>query len=281
MTYYLNFYLDESGNAISDFFVVGGFYLNDSDYSNIQIHESKIKSNILKTEKSIREYRNTVETDLKPYDSKKEVKWNSLSLSNKKALSSKIRFNNQTNIAMVSSLKNWDSKYGKEIKIEAIYNMMVKNLIERTIKSLSSQKVINNKDILNIKVYIDQRKTMIKTKNKQQKLEALEGYIKTEFYWNLHFKDIQIKVVQFESNSHPLIRYADYFVGSIASMCHFLNHSNKSWYQQADVVFEQIHKKVPCICSQTIINQSSVVKKLINLCNQNNQIRESKTNNAF
>ncbi|WP_258176370.1 hypothetical protein [Mycoplasma mycoides] len=64
-------------------------------------------------------------------------------------------------------------------------------------------------------------------------------------------------------------------------MCHFLNHSNKSWYEQADVIFEQIHKKVPCICSQTIINQSSVVKKLINLCKELNQIRESKTNNAF
>nr|VZK64900.1 hypothetical protein MF5292_00042 [Mycoplasma feriruminatoris] len=84
MTYYLNFYLDESGNAISDFFVVGGFYLNDSEYQNIQISESKIKSNILKTEKSIRDYRNNFEKDLKAYDLKKEVKWNNLSLSNKK-----------------------------------------------------------------------------------------------------------------------------------------------------------------------------------------------------
>ncbi|WP_434333586.1 DUF3800 domain-containing protein [Mycoplasma capricolum subsp. capricolum] len=277
MTYYLNFYLDESGNAISDFFVVGGFYLNDSDYQNIQVYESKIKSNILKTEKSIRNYRNNFETDLKPYELKKEVKWNNLSLNNKKALSSKIRFNNQTNISMISSLKDWQSKYSKQINLEAIYNMMVKNLIERTIKSLSIKKIIKNKDILNIKVYIDQRRISVKNKNnKQQKFEALEGYLKTYFYWNLHFKDIQIKVVQFESISHPLIRYADYLVGSIASMCNFLNNSDKSWYENADLIFEQMHKKVPCTCSQTIVKQSKIIEQIISLCQKHNHIRESK-----
>ncbi|WFQ92280.1 DUF3800 domain-containing protein [Mycoplasma feriruminatoris] len=280
MTYYLNFYLDESGNAISDFFVVGGFYLNDSEYQNIQISESKIKSNILKTEKSIRDYRNNFEKDLKAYDLKKEVKWNNLSLSNKKALSSKIRFNNQTNVAMISSLKNWNSKHSKEINLDAIYNMMVKNLIERTIKSISSKSVIKNQDILNIKVYIDQRKTMIKT-NKRQKLETLEGYLKTSFFWELNFKEILVKVIQLESTSYPLIRYADYFVGSVASMCNFLNHSTRSWYQEADVVFEQMHKKVPCICNQAIIKQSNVIEQLVSFCQNHNHVREQKTNNVF
>nr|VZR99382.1 hypothetical protein MF5582_00043 [Mycoplasma feriruminatoris] len=253
MTYYLNFYLDESGNAISDFFVVGGFYLNDSEYQNIQISESKIKSNILKTEKSIRDYRNNFEKDLKAYDLKKEVKWNNLSLSNKKALSSKIRFNNQTNVAMISSLKNWNSKHSKEINLDAIYNMMVKNLIERTIKSISSKSVIKNQDILNIKVYIDQRKTMIKT-NKRQKLETLEGYLKTSFFWELNFKEILVKVIQLESTSYPLIRYADYFVGSVASMCNFLNHSTRSWYQEADVVFEKCIKKYLAFVTKQLLN---------------------------
>jgi len=54
---YINFYLDESGNKMSEFFVVGGFYIITDNYSKIQKIESKIKSNILKTEMGIKKFR--------------------------------------------------------------------------------------------------------------------------------------------------------------------------------------------------------------------------------
>ncbi|SYV96155.1 Uncharacterised protein, partial [Mycoplasma putrefaciens] len=83
MRRYIHFFIDESGNAKSDFFVVGGFYLQSDDPSEIESAKYKIASNITKTEKSIKKYRFLNEKDLINYYSRnntsshndKEVKW--------------------------------------------------------------------------------------------------------------------------------------------------------------------------------------------------------------
>jgi wobble nucleotide-excising tRNase len=63
----IQFYLDESGNTLSDFFVVGGFYIVSDDINNIRGIESKIKANILHIEKAIKEFRKNNEESLEQY----------------------------------------------------------------------------------------------------------------------------------------------------------------------------------------------------------------------
>ncbi|AGR42154.1 DUF3800 domain-containing protein [Spiroplasma diminutum] len=273
MAKYINFYLDESGNNLSEFFVVGGFYIINDDYSNIQRIESKIRSNILKTEKNIKEFRMNEEKELEQYilidnpKNHKEVKWNNLSLQNKSFLFENIRNLTQKNISITCNLKNWKSKNNRAINLNAIYNMMSYYLVDRT---LNYSNFSFDEEII-IKIFVDQRKSVPKVlepneEKKGSKLESLESYIITQMYWNSQFTNISIKVKQYESNANPLIRYSDYYVGLISSMCRFLNNSKKPWDNDIDKMFELMHKKISCSCHYTIKEQCQTISKLCLKC---------------
>jgi len=107
--------------------------------------------------------------------------------------------------------------------------MMAYYLVERTLKRSN----IHGNDEIIIKIFIDQRKAIPKVMEndgrvvKRSKLEGLESYIETQLYTKAEFKNFRVNVTQLESKSNSLIRYSDYYVGLISSMCRFLNHSAK------------------------------------------------------
>lgn len=278
MKKYINFYIDESGYNLSDFFILGGFYIMDDNYSNIQIAENKIQANILRTEKSIKEFRKNKEKHLDQYilddnsKSQKEVKWYGLSFQNKSYLVQNLKDLTQKNISIVCNLKKWKVKNNREINLDAIYNMMLYFLIDRTLNN--SKFGIN--DEIAIKVFIDQRRVVPKilgqnqeiknNNNNNNKLDSLEAYLSTQMYVHSQFTNLRIKVKQFESKSNPLIRYSDYYAGLISSMCRFINKTSKPWDEGVDTLFELIHKKIICSCHYTIKNQCKIITILCFKC---------------
>jgi hypothetical protein len=269
----IQFYLDESGNTLSDFFVVGGFYIVSDDINNIRGIESKIKANILHIEKAIKEFRKNNEESLEQYiplDNSKnhrEVKWNNLTWKNKLFLSRKIKNNHQNNVSIICNLKKLVSKNNKSINLDAIYNMMTYYLVDRTVRTLG---IGCDKEVI-IKISVDQRKSIPKIPGlvwtgANVKLEGLENYIKTQIYLNSPFTNVNINVKQFESKSNPLIRYADYYVGLISSMCRFLNNSSNIWDKDINVLFKMVHQKIPCTCHYTIKDQCEIITKVCAEC---------------
>lgn len=266
----LNFYLDESGNNRSEFFTVGGFYVLSDNNENIQQIENKTKSNILKIEKSIKKFRQDIEPDLEQFIINKEkknhteVKWNRLSSENKKFLISQIRNVGQKNININCNLVNWVSSRKQKINLDAIYNMMVLYLIERTLHQLK----INSKDSVNLKLYIDQRKVSPKINERSQKLESLEGYLLTSLIINYKFDNLSVRVIQLDSSKSPSIRYADYTAGLINSMCRFLKGSKLLWDKNIDTLYNQFHTKIDCSCRSTIKNQCQYISELCTRCSK-------------
>ncbi|PPE04451.1 hypothetical protein EELLY_v1c01260 [Entomoplasma ellychniae] len=270
MKKYISFYLDESGSPSSTFFTVGGFFVYSTVYSTINSIKLKIKSNILKTEKSIKEFRKDVEIFKDQFlignDDviHKEVKWSRLTTDNKEFLLHNLKNFGQQSISITSNLKKWISRDGKKANIDLVYNIMVSYLIEIALISL---RVDNNEDI-DIKVFIDQRKlTPNIKKQKDLKLESLEGYISTTWFKEQKFVNSKIKIVQLDSYTNPTIRYSDYYAGLINSMCRFLsiNHS-KEWDNKIDQMFEKAHRKFKCKCLSTIKNQCDIIELLVTEC---------------
>ncbi|MDQ0567846.1 DUF3800 domain-containing protein [Mycoplasma yeatsii] len=270
MKRYIHFFIDESGNPTSDFFVVGGFYLESDNAQEIEKIKHKIASNINKTEKSIKQHRFLHEKDLMNYYANKtsssrndkEVKWSNMSFDNKKYLIDKIKNHNQHNFVMVSNLKKWETDF---ININAIYNMMVFFSIERILQNLVKNKKLSAKDQITIKLYIDQRKDLPKVKdknsNKMFKLKGLEDYLDTTFYAQTKFKNLDITVNQLNSVSSAVIRYCDYFVGCVSSTFNLLNGSTKEWFINSDYLLDKFVRKIDSTCFSTIKNQQKSMKK--------------------
>jgi hypothetical protein len=269
----INFYLDESGNLKSKFFVVGGFYLIEDSLLDFQSQELKIKSNILKIEKTIKTYRYEKEQNLDQYNVTqpikyhKEVKWSNLSNDNRKFLLENIKDNKQTNISIISNLEIWQTKTNNLPSIDAIYNMMVFYLIERTLKNLDYK----YSDEISICIKLDQRKIVPKIKNsndlfnRNSKLDSLEEYLNHEFKKE-NYLNTTVVTQQFSSDTNTSIRYADYYVGLIASMCRYLSNSDRPWDQLAKVFFDTIHNKILCFCSGAIKNQCEHINSLCDRC---------------
>lgn len=273
MKWFINFYLDESGNNLSEFFTVGGFFIISSDHGQIQNIENKVKANILKTENSIKLYRKNNEQNLNQFilisrktEYHKEVKWYKLSYDNKKFLINNIQNFNQQNTSIHCNLKRWITKNNKTLNLDAIYNIMVYHLVEKTLNKLN----INSNEEIAIKIFIDQKTTLkINSKNN---LESLEGYINTSLYLNSKFDNTKITVTQLDSEKSPLIRYADYYAGLTSSMCRIIVGSEKSWDKDIDIFFDTIHKHISCNCYATINNQCQTISKLCSKCHSINPI---------
>lgn len=270
MKKFINFYLDESGAPNSEFFTVAGFYNFSDDYQKIIKINGKVKTKILYLEKQIKEYRRLNEPKLDQFiiseenNNHKEVKWNTLSTNNKKFLINNLKNYNQKNISITSNLKKWISKDNRKGGLDSIYNIMVLYLIERTLNNL----YIDNNDEIDVNIYIDQRKVAPNIYNKNGiKLESLEGYIKTTWFYNQKFLKSNLQVVQFDSSSNALIRYADYYAGLINSMCRFLSpNTNFKWDEDIDLMFSELHKKLYCKCHYTIKDQCEIINELSKKC---------------
>lgn len=274
MKWFINFYLDESGNNLSEFFTVGGFYNISNDSNQIQIIENKIKSNILKTEKAIKLYRKNNEQNLNQFifisnktEYHKEVKWYKLSYDNKNFLINNIQNFKQQNASIHFNLKKWIIENNRTLNLEAIYSMMVYYLVDKTLNKLN----INFNEEISIKIYIDQRKTISKINSKNH-LESLEGYINTSLYLNSKFDNAKITIIQLDSSKSALIRYSDYYAGLTSSMCRIIIGSEKSWDKDIDIFFDTIHKNISCNCYATINNQCQAIAKLCSKCQAINPI---------
>ncbi|AGJ90754.1 DUF3800 domain-containing protein [Mycoplasma putrefaciens] len=275
MRRYIHFFIDESGNVKSDFFVVGGFYLQSDDPSEIESAKYKIASNITKTEKSIKKYRFLNEKDLINYYSRnntsshndKEVKWNNMSYQNKNYLIDKLKNNQQHNFVIASNLKKWQADF---ININAIYNMMVFFSLERILQNLANNHKLQANDQITVKIYIDQRKDIPKVKdknakNKMFKLYGLEDYLDTCFYNQTKFKNLNITVNQLNSISSPVIRYCDYFVGCVSSTFSLFNGSKKQWFSNSDYLLDKFVKKIDSRCFSTLKKQQKSMKKVFEI----------------
>ncbi|MBE4704262.1 DUF3800 domain-containing protein [Spiroplasma platyhelix] len=273
LKWFINFYLDESGNTTSAFFTIAGFYNISNDHTQIQKIETKIKANILKTENSIKAYRKNNEQNLAQYilseNTKKdrELKWHTLSYDNKKFLIENIKNFNQQNISIHCNLKKWKAKNNRALNLDAIYNMMVYYLVDRTLNKSN----INFNEEIAIKIFIDQRKSTPKI-NRKNNLESLEGYINTSLYINSKFNNVKIIVTQLDSSISPLIRYSDYYAGLTSSMCRIIIGSQKDWDKDIDMFFDTIHKKISCFCHYTIKEQCQTISKLCLKCEAINPI---------
>ncbi|MCL6428625.1 hypothetical protein LT335_00164 [Spiroplasma sp. JKS002669] len=274
MKWFIHFYLDESGNNLSEFFTIGGFYIISNNPNQIQMIENKIKTNILKTENSIKLYRKHNEPNLNQFiftsrknEFHKEVKWYKLSYDNKKFLIKNIQNFNQQNTSIHFNLKKWMTENNHIINIDAIYNMMVYHLIKNNLKQLK----INFDEEISIKIFIDQRKYTPKINDKNH-LESLEGYINTSLYLDTNFEKIKLTVTQLNSAKSALIRYADYYAGLTSSMCRIIIGSQKIWDTDIDLFFETIHKKIACNCYPTIKNQCQIISNLCSKCQAINPI---------
>ncbi len=274
MKWFINFYLDESGNNLSEFFTIGGFYNISNDSNQIQIIENKIKSNILKTEKAIKLYRKHNEQNLNQFifisnktEYHKEVKWYKLSYDNKKFLINNIQNFNQQNASIHFNLKKWIIENNRTLNLDAIYNMMVYYLINKILNKSN----INFNEEISIKIYIDQRKSISKINSKNH-LESLEGYINTSLYLDSKFDNVKITITQLDSSKSALIRYSDYYAGLTSSMCRIIIGSQKSWDKDIDIFFDTIHKNISCNCYSTITNQCQAIAKLCSKCKLTNPI---------
>lgn len=273
LKWFVKFYLDESGFIKSEFFTVGGFYNISSNHLQIQTIENKIRANILKIEKSIKLHRQNKEPNLDQYilqnNSKthKEVKWYTLSSSNKSFLIQSLKNFGQQNVSIHCNLNQWQAKRNNVLNLDAIYNMMVYYLVDRT---LNKSKININDEIL-VKVFIDQRKSRPKINNSSN-LESLEGYINTSLYSHSKFNNVKVTVRQLDSSISPLIRYSDYYAGLTSSMCRVISGTPQTWDQDINIFFDEIHKKIPCLCHSTIKKQCSTITKLCSKCKTTNPI---------
>lgn len=274
LKWFINFYLDESGNNLSEFFTVGGFYIVSTDHTQIQIIENKIKANILKTEKAIKLYRKNNEQHLNQFilisnktEYHKEVKWHKLSSDNKNFLFNNIQNFKQQNTSIHCHLTKWITKNNRTLNLDAIYNMMVYYLITKTLNKSN----INFNEEIAIKIFIDQRKYTPNI-NSKNNLESLEGYLNTSLYLKSKFDNVKITVTQLNSLKSALIRYSDYYAGLTSSMCRIIIGTQKSWDQDIDLFFDTIHQKIACTCYATISNQCQTIAKLCSKCKLINPI---------
>ncbi|AGR41361.1 hypothetical protein [Spiroplasma taiwanense] len=134
--------------------------------------------------------------------------------------------------------------------LDSIHNIMVFYIIERTLSNL----FIDNNEVIDINIYIDQRKVVPNIYNKNGvKLESLEAFIKTTWFLNQKFINSNLQVVQLNSLNNLLIHYSDYCAGLVNSMCRFVNSGiNYEWDKNTDLIFFIFHKKIKCKCYYTI-----------------------------
>lgn len=275
MKKYINIYLDESGNSLSTFFSIGGFFIVSDDFNNIRKIERSIVENIKRTEMNIKRFRKNNEKNLIQFINNNkidlEVKWNRLSLSNKSYLFDNLNFLGQNNVSITCNLKKWISKYDKQINLDAICNMMTFHLIDKIINNLN----FDVHDELIIKLNIDQRKQVPNIKDfniagksdkKFYKLDGLQEYLNTQLYTQSKYKYITLLVKQFNSASSPLIRYADYFVGLIAASCRYISGQGKEHDMNSLKLLSICHKKFPCNCYSEIKNQCEFIDLMIKDC---------------
>lgn len=110
---------------------------------------------------------------------------------------------------------------------------MTNHIIERTIKRLLKHRKLNKNNKIQVKIEIDQRRTIpvikdMRTQNKF-KLQKLNDYLYYQLNKNIDLKEeliVELKLK--DSQVSTLIRYADFYVGTIGSMCRFLDSSKNN-----------------------------------------------------